>query len=210
MLVADEHGLRLDTGTRERPAAAHRVGPPPLPQRRPAEGGQLMAIFTWCFGIGAWLVIIFLFLPLIDQAKVVQRRAAVREGDRRAQRKDEELTRKAREKTPFPPENKDEAKNEEFKRSQRDRERKQWENEKAELQELVDRAEYRAQVSYYWYEWGMLAGYLILAVGAIGFLHPSQTTTRRVVGGVVIAAQVLLVFVAFVITAVASPFRFMM
>ena len=44
----------------------------------------------------------------------------------------------------------------------------------------------------------MMAGFLFLAVAALGYLSPKQPPIRRVVGAVVIVAEVLLVFIKFV------------
>ncbi len=155
-----------------------------------------MAIFTWVFGAGAWLVIFFLFLPLLDLANVKNRNAAITEGELNLLRKREEARLKEVEKDP-----KAAAKAEEERAKQEAKERKEWDREKVKLQARVDAAEIKVQKARYWYTWGMLFGFLVLAVGALGFLHPSQTTARRVVGGIVLAAEVLVIFVYFLFNA---------
>ena len=52
--------------------------------------------------------------------------------------------------------------------------------------------------------WGMMFGFVALSVASIGFLSPSQTRVRRVVGAIVISAMLLLVFIAFVIGSVGT------
>jgi hypothetical protein len=43
------------------------------------------------FGVGALAVIVFLFLPITDHARAVRKEAAISLGEKREQRKDEQL-----------------------------------------------------------------------------------------------------------------------
>ena len=53
----------------------------------------------------------------------------------------------------------------------------------------------------YWYEWGMMWGFLFLGYASLGYLTPNQPTIRRVVGSIVLCAMILLIFIRFVIEA---------
>lgn len=154
--------------------------------------------FTWLFGSGLVLVILFLFLPLIDQAKISARQAAIDRGNSKI------YGGSGSRKPAFPggppgvmeeppKDKKDDAKDKE-------KERKQWEEtDKPKLMEEVEDARYSARTWLRWYSWGMMFGFICLGLAGLGYLSPQQTTIRRVVGSIVVCAQVLLIFIAFVI-----------
>ena len=79
-----------------------------------------------------------------------------------------------------------------------------WEKNKKPLQEDVDEAKVSLHRSLYWYHWGALFGFVCLTIAALGYLHPSQSTIRRTIGAVVITGVVLLAFVVFAVTSVAT------
>lgn len=139
---------------------------------------------TWFFGAGAFIVIIFMFFPLIDQAKVTRRQGAITEGENREKRLEREHKEK---KEPS-------AKDEET----RSKARENWKKERVTLEESVEAAQVSQQTAGYWYRWGMMFGFLLLAAAALSYLNPEQPTIRRVVGAIVIVAEVLLIFIVFV------------
>jgi len=119
--------------------------------------------------------------------KLVSRNAAIKVGEQRQKRLDRELTRGDLK----------DPKEEKARREQRLEERKRWDKERDQLLEKAEEAEIRAQDARYWYAWGMMVGFFFVAGGAVGFLHPRQPRSRRVLGCIVLAAQVLLIFIGF-------------
>ncbi len=110
-------------------------------------------------------------------------RCAIVAGDLRENRLDEALKKN------------DKATSEEQGRRKKNRE--SWEKEKSDLEEDVADAELAQQRGLYWYRYGMLLGALLTAVGAFGYLRPQQFLIRRILGAVVLAALVLIVFNSF-------------
>jgi hypothetical protein len=147
--------------------------------------GEGIDIPTLLFGAGAFLVILFLFFPLIDQAKVNRRQGALQEGEQRELRRDREFNEKK-------------AKGDKVDEEARKKQREAWEKEKINLQDDIEDAKISTLRAPYWYRWGMMFGFLLLAVAALGYLSPGQPTIRRVTGCIVIVAEVLLIFVVFV------------
>jgi hypothetical protein len=184
-LEVEERGLRLVSsgeepvlGTEEavpvRPI--EEPGRPRMssPFQRPALTNTVTVFSTVLFTLGALLVILFLFLPVIDQTAVARQRALrateQRERDRRGER-------------PFKGDGEIDVPPREKKRTSFDAD--------------PDEARTAAERSFYGYSIGMLFGFLLLAGGSIGYLAPSQSTPRKVVGAVVISAQMVLVFVIY-------------
>jgi hypothetical protein len=132
---------------------------------------------TWLFGSGAFLVIFYLFLPLIDQAKVKRREALVIAGDVREARLDAALKKK------------ENASEDEKKRRQQQKE--SWEREKSSLEEDLEAAEIGQRRATYWYRYGTLLGFVLLAFGSLGYLDPRQPLIRRILGCVVLGAILL-------------------
>lgn len=136
---------------------------------------------TLLFGAGAFLVIVFLFQPLIGAAAVGRAQGAVerldldwkaKERKLRKEKKTEDEIGKARE---------------EFYKSQG-------------KDELDDGAAYEAVAAKRsrWYElYGMTLGFLLLMAGSIGFTSDRESTVRRILGTVVLGAQMLIVFTLF-------------
>jgi hypothetical protein len=49
-----------------------------------------------------------------------------------------------------------------------------------------------------WYDrYGMMFGFLFLMAGSLGFLMPGHTVYRRILGTVVLGAQILIIFMVF-------------
>jgi hypothetical protein len=78
--------------------------------------------------------------------------------------------------------------------------REGWLKQKERLQDDVEELTVSADRSGYWYTWGMLLGFLFLAFAALGYLNPAQPTIRRVVGAIVIVAEVLLIFMRYIVS----------
>ena len=89
----------------------------------------------------------------------------------------------------------------------RESERKEWQRRRDTLDEGVQDSRFAARGRHFFYTIGMLFGFLVLAVASIGFLTIGPTTVRRVIGGVVIAAEIVLIFLGHLIAS--SALRFM-
>jgi hypothetical protein len=163
---------------------------PPMSQNPGEEKGGLVSLIL--FGVGAVLVILFLFLPLTDFARAVGKQAAIDQGDARQKRKGKgpEVIKNEIDDGKKTPEKDAKSSKEEAEK---------WARDRKQLQEEQEDARYAAMRKQSFYTWGMLLGFLILAVASILFLSPSQPRVRRVVGGVVITTEMLLVFFAFLI-----------
>ena len=181
---------------------------PAMLQRR--TGSLQIDLPTWLFGAGAVFVVFFLFLPIIDQMKIARLRGLVDEGNNRiAQMRaeleakkgnDPEVNRYERTFTPVrpadpfekvPTDSSDKYKDDEKKIKD---EEKDWYKKKVALLGDLDSARVSARRAVYWYSWGMMFGFLLLAVASLGYLMPYQTATRRVTGSIVLCALVLLIF----------------
>lgn len=137
-------------------------------------------VSTWLFGVGAVFTIICLFFPLLDRAKILDREAAMSAAERRLKR---------------------EFAND---KEKRDKALQHWQEiERPKLQEKIDEARDSAKGWRYWYDWGMMWGFLFLSLAALGYLTPQQPTVRRVVGSIIFCAMVLLIFIRFVIESAA-------
>jgi hypothetical protein len=150
---------------------------------------------SWLFGIGVVLAVIFLFFPIIDTTKVGSYQALVTAGDQRQSRLDRELLQKKQ---------KEPAKNYDAEDKTRKEAKEKWDEQKKELEEDVEDARTSSRRNIYWYTWGMLWGFMFLAVGALGFLKTQQTTIRRVVGAIILCAMVVLIFMVFLISSAVS------
>jgi hypothetical protein len=147
-------------------------------------------VATWLFGIGAFLVIVFLFFPLINQTKLARAKAAIQAGQLRDDRMERELKQKLQDK-------KDVGIAEE---EVRKRAHEAWVKQKERQQADLDELEQDVRQSDYGYTWGMMFGFLFLAAAALGYLTPAQPPIRRVVGAIVLVAEVLLIFLKYVIS----------
>jgi hypothetical protein len=215
-LVVEADGLRIAHPQAEvvddpsdaspRPARARRPAPArqetsPMPATTP-ERTVLSIFFTWLFALGTLLVVLFLFLPLLDLTRIQGKRAMITAGDRQQQRLDERLRNRDKDVVRLPDakdKNADRKGPTERELERRKEDKEAWETKKKDLEDEVSDAETAARKANYAYTWGMLIGFLTLAVASVGFLSPSQPGVRRVVGAIVLAAQVLLVFLVFLV-----------
>jgi hypothetical protein len=146
--------------------------------------GKGIDIPTVLFGGGAFLVIVFMFFPLIDQAKVNRRQAALTEGERRERRREREFNEKKDKND----------KDEDLRKKQREA----WEKERKTLQDDIDDTQTAVLRAPYWYRWGMMFGFMLLAAASLGYLSPTQPLIRRITGCIIIVAEVVLIFIVFV------------
>jgi hypothetical protein len=183
------------------------------------EKSIVSIVFSWflalLFAFGSFLIVLFFFLPIIDHAGLSRQQARIDAGDRQQQRLDDRLWNRRRtardpfvrdrfidEKRIFDKErdfrdhdaaaqpNEDAIK-------KRKNERAEWDKKADKLEEELDDIRGNARGRTYFYSWGMLFGFLILGLASVGFLSFGPTTTRRIFGGIVISAEILMIFVAY-------------
>ena len=150
-----------------------------------------MAACLPAFALGSLLVIVFLFFPVIDRAKIARAESNISVGDNRIARQKQEAAEEIKRRKPEKPEA---DKINEKVLSAED----SWHEEKAK--KLVDLDDLKANVNglTYWYDWGMLIAFVLLALSSLGFIFFGQTTTIRIVGAVVIIAEIVLVLAKFI------------
>jgi hypothetical protein len=165
------------------------------------QDGPAGAVSTVLFAVGAVTVIVFLFMPLIDHAQLVRERAAIDIGDQK-QLRNERRAGGGRGGV-FDPDVRDKDKPTDADEKKRREERDSWEKKRKELEEQVDELRTSNQRVQPVYTWGMLIGMLFLAVASILYLSPRQSGARRIVGAVVISAEVLLIFIVYMIRSTA-------
>lgn len=184
------------------PAAAPAVSANPMPESIPAMAAapssypnqgramqqQLMSqvkgdLFTWMLGLGILIIGFFLFMAMLDNAKISRKQSKVEEGQLEQDKKDEYFRRRDRQvaegvsgvTAPTSDE-----------RKARDKERATWSDTKADLQHEVTEARIGAGAWRYWYYWGAFVGAMLVTIAALAYVATGQTTTRRVTGAVVL------------------------
>lgn len=208
-LTVTDSGLEVDGGPAAAPASAPAgddyddLGDAPPPRsrsasRRSSGGGmgglqvdpmQLLkdfgGLWSLLFGFGAFLVIVFMFMPIIGQAHVKSR-----EADVSAATRDHNAYKKRLEK------DNQTAKLEEAE--------KNYEKRREELQDKVDSQRTSNMQSGYWERYFMMFGFVFLMFGSLGWLMPGQSTVRRILGAVVLGAEMVLVFIYFIVRSAAA------
>ncbi len=133
---------------------------------------------TAVFAVGVVLVLWFLFMPIIGGAKLKWYTARI-EDEQLAH--DTELKR-LKEKGPA----------ENVTKKEDD-----WRKRKEKLDADVQWVQINNRQTEYWDRYGMLGGFILTALGAIGLLMTHQPTVKKIVGAVVVCAMMILVFVNF-------------
>jgi hypothetical protein len=111
-LVVTDYGLQVEGGPVaaegvSSPAPMPNMGGPPMPAYRSGPGGpnplanvlnyvRGIEVSTWLFGFGAFIVLVYLFFPLIDTASVQRQEAVVVDGELKFKHKEAEIDRKMR------------------------------------------------------------------------------------------------------------------
>lgn len=218
-LIVSDAGLELDDGATVLPSRTHSAGPhiapaPNVPDddfdmepprrkhgrdreprsRRSLRPSDLLAqiggLSTMLFGFGAFLVIVFLFMPLIGTA-AVERVAAAKE--KIEQERDAKIKRLLKGKRP------EDLTNDERAKYSDDSEKIRKEYDRM-LSDADDDARYErtSQKRSRWFEmYGMMFGFLFVMIGSIGYMNPEQTLFRRILGTVVLGIQLIVIFIAF-------------
>lgn len=185
-LIVAEDGLRIE----ENVAGANGSGieiaeesstPPAAQTRRGTSGAWRLRLDlpTALFGVGMFLVVLFSFFPTIDTAQVLREEAAVTQGrleDQLDQLEVDQLEGSIRTR-----EDKERAKRAEV-----------WLDKERLLRVEAELAKADAQRIQVWNQRGLLLGFLILSFAGIGFMTTDQTTSRKILGGILL----LLIFLA--------------
>jgi hypothetical protein len=172
-----EEEARPQRGVRKAVAANNPTDPV---HRLWASVGSIVC--TVLFAIGSVLVVFFLFLPIIDQMRAVAKQAEIDEINAK-ERADLEKKVEGPLGVGQPPKAS----------TSKDKERKDLEKEVIEVRT-------GARKRLWLYTIGMMLGVLSLAIASIGYLSAFQSTTRRVVGAIVICALLLMIFIVYVVT----------
>jgi hypothetical protein len=173
-LIVTVDGLQLEGAAPPPPPGAD-----PLAASDPFAGGQPsrrrpmgnpfaglgIDVSSIVFGVGVFLTLLFLFLPLIDAASATSRQADIN-AENNAWSRVKQADRTAQ---------KAEAHDERVK----------------ELTYKLQDATVSRDKSLWWYRWGMMFAFLVLAAGCIGYMAPSQATYRRILGVVVLGGMLL-------------------
>jgi predicted Zn finger-like uncharacterized protein len=165
---------------------------PSLGERLAQVGG----IPTIVMGFGAFLVIVFLFMPIIGQA-AIQRAEALKS------KLEQEQGAKVKKLTPV---GKKDITPDDLKKIQDDTEkiRKDYEKQISDAEDDA-RAERTSNQRAVWFErYGMMFGFLFVMVAALMYMMPDQPPIKRVVGAIILTAQLVLVFIAFIIRGAAT------
>jgi hypothetical protein len=133
------------------------------------------------FGFGAFLVIVFLFQPIIGGAAVSRAEGASERIDLEWKVQERKLR-------------KDKKTDEEV---SKEREKFYKDNDKDRAEENVGFERVGVKRSRWFEMYGMMFGFLFLMAGSLGYMTPGQTTVRRILGTVVLGAQVLIIFLIF-------------
>lgn len=143
-------------------------------------------VMTLLFWAGSALAVIFLFLPLIDRVKVMRLQAKMDAEEQSIRRVEQEVARR----TDASSSEKDAIK----------KRREEWDKTgRTEMSRDVEDAGVSQRTNAYWYLWGMMFAFLMLAISSIGWLDPQQVKGRRVVGAIIICSILLLIFISFII-----------
>ena len=198
-LVVTDAGLALDAPAADTAANPFAGVEPTTPPRRrrgrdrdgaaaPAVGfdgrrafRHLGGVPTLLFAAGAFLVIVFLFQPLIAVAAVQRAQGAVERLDLDWKVKERKLRKEKK------GENEIGKAREEFYKAQG----------KDDLDEGAAYEAVSAKRSRWLDLYGMMFGFLLLMAGSVGLTADRESTVRRILGTVVLGAQMLIVFVVF-------------
>jgi predicted Zn finger-like uncharacterized protein len=203
VLVIDDDGFRLESGEptpqkkkkdaepspviresedQEKPE----VETEPLPKKAKTPSMNVAAlrgfynrfidIPTILFGIGAFFVLIHLFMPFVAKAKVERRQGLLQE----EQFDHEAALKKLKEK----PGNEEKIKTAE----------ENWAKRRDDLNADIKYAEFAGMRSGYLDRYGMLFGFVVLMIGSLGMMRSESGLVKRIFGAFVLGVQMLLVF----------------
>ena len=188
-IVSPRKGRGKDRGRRYGGPAG-----PSLGERIEKIGG----VATLVMGFGAFLVIVFLFMPIIGQAAVQRAEAGKQKLEQERDAKIKKLLPKGKKPQDLT--------GDEQKKFLEDSDKIQKDYDK-QISDAEDdaRAERTSNQRAVWFErYGMMFGFLFVMVGSIMYMLPEQPQIKRVVGAIILTAQLVLVFIAFIIRGAAA------
>jgi len=188
VLVIGPDGFEVESAESDVVVEEAKPSEPETPQKPRAPRGPLITprvrdwavksidVPTVVFGIGAFLVLAMMFMPLIGKAKVERRTGLLQE-----EQFDHELdVKKLREK----PGNDDKIKTAE----------ETWAKRRENLNAEIKYAEFGNASSAYSDRYGLLFGFVILMVGSLGMMRAETGLVKRIFGASVLGIEMLLVF----------------
>lgn len=131
---------------------------------------------TILFGIGAFFVLTFLFMPMVGKAKLDRRQGLLAEEKHDLDREIRVLREKP-------------GNDEKIKKLE-----EAWSKRSPVLEAEVKYAEISNQRSGYLDKYGMLFGFVLLMVGSLGMVRADTHLVKRIFGAAVLGLQLLLVF----------------
>ena len=152
--------------------------------------------FTFLFAFGSFLVVLFFFLPVIDREGAARVRDRIAIGDSNQARLDNRLFKRQNKGVGLDPIDVP-AQPDDAALRRRKNDRAEWEKTRDRLEEEAEEAHNNAMARVYFYTWGIMFGFLILAMASVGFLSFGPTNPRRIFGGIIITAEILLIFAAY-------------
>jgi hypothetical protein len=188
-IVSTRRGRGKDRGRRYSGPAG-----PGLAERVEKLGG----VPTVVMGFGAFLVIVFLFMPIIGQAAIQRAEAGKQKLEQERDAKVKKLVPKGKKPQ--------ELTGDEQKKflEEADKIQKDYEKQISDAEDDA-RGEVTSNKRAVWFErYGMMFGFLFVMVGSIMYMMPEQPNIRRIVGAIILTAQLVLVFIAFIIRGAAT------
>ncbi len=223
-LIVTDRGLEEDDG--RPPAADPRSAPAPAPAPAPARGAAdddyededrpvvrkkkeprvsgpginplaalnaIGGISTILFAFGAFLVIVYLFMPLISVASESRAEGGV-------DQLNQEMKVEARKKLPKGKFDPRELSGEEATAYQAEYEKikEKYKPKLVEAGDSVEDAKISRKRSLWFDRYGMMFGFIFLMFGSLGYTLQSEGgVIRRIVGAIVLSAQILIIFMVF-------------
>ncbi len=138
-------------------------------------------IATILFGFGAFLVIVFLFMPIIGTAAEQRALGAVERMELEWKTKERKMR-------------KEKKADDEISKA-----REEFFKGKEELEEDVQDESISNKRARWFESYGMMFGFLFLMAGSLGFMMPGHTVYRRILGTVVLGVQILIIFMVFAV-----------
>jgi predicted Zn finger-like uncharacterized protein len=133
------------------------------------------------FGVGVFLVIFHIFMPIIADAKVNRKEGAIKELDARLVMNEKAVD-----------ENKDY--NEEKKADRKKKLREEYDKDVKALKEEKQDAETSKLRSPYFDLYFLLFGFILIAFGCLGFLRGDQPLILRIVAAIILVSMVMAMF----------------
>ncbi len=146
---------------------------------------------TWLFGTSLIIIVLCLFCPFLDKEKIARREAKRDAGTREHARHMQELNNRLND------EKTEDSDKEKIKKDIKAADKKWKETEQPKLDDEVAEASETAKSWGYWYYWGMMWGFLLLAFACLGSFRAEYPPVRRLIACIVLCALLLLALTKF-------------